>query len=205
MRIAHFATMSETKTAKTPTVRSVNLSGRTFDFVENVASRGENAGQPYLSLPHNAIDAAGFVSLAAAVGAGPLLAMAVKAFNKAIASATSEAYVQVKDATGKVTETRFDASVASRNITTAIAESVSAAKDELVEKLAALRAEQDAIYGAVLPDLQRGVTPKPDVINKLTTLKINIGQLEAKLVKKTRKPKEAAPAASPAAPAAPAK
>lgn len=195
--------MSETK--KTPTVRSVNLSGRTFDFVENVASRGENAGQPYLSIPHNTLDAAGFIALASAVGAQPLLAMAIKAFNKAIASATSEAYVQVKDAAGKVTETRFDASVAARNIPAAVAETVSAAKDELVEKLATLRAEQDAIYGAVLPDLQRGVTPKPDVINKLTNLKIQIGQLEAKLVKKTRKPKEAAPAPSPAAPTAPAK
>lgn len=193
--------MSETK--KTPTVRSVNLSGRTFDFVENVASRGENAGQPYLSIPHNALDAAGFIALASAVGAQPLLAMAIKAFNKAIASATSEAYVQVKDATGKVVETRFDASVAARNIPTAVAETVSAAKDELVEKLASLRAEQDTIYGNVLPDLQRGVTPKPDVINKLTNLKIQIGQLESKLVKKTRKPKEAAPAASPAAAAAP--
>lgn len=195
--------MSETK--KTPTVRSVNLSGRTFDFVENVASRGENVGQPYLSIPHNALDAAGFIALASAVGAQPLLAMAIKAFNKAIAAATAEAYVQVKDAAGKVVETRFDASVAARNIPVAVAETVSAAKDELVEKLAGLRAEQDAIYGAVLPDLQRGVTPKPEVINKLTNLKIQIGQLEAKLVKKTRKPKEAAPSASPAAPAAPAK
>jgi len=195
--------MSETK--KTPTVRSINLSGRTFDFVESVASRGENAGQPYLSLPHNAIDAAGFVSLAAAVGAGPLLAAAVKAFNKIIAAATAEAYVQVKDATGKVTETRFDASVASRNIVTAVAESVSAAKDELTEKLAGLRAEQEKVMDTVLPMLQAGKTPGPDVVNKLTNLKIQIGQIEAKLVKKTRKPKEAAPAASPAAPAAPAK
>jgi len=194
--------MSETK--KTPTVRSVNLSGRTFDFVENVASRGENVGQPYLSIPHNALDAAGFIALASAVGAQPLLAMAIKAFNTASAAATAEAYVQVKDAAGKVVETRFDASVAARNIPVAVAETVSAAKDELVEKLAGLRAEQDAIYGAVLPDLQRGVTPKPEVINKLTNLKIQIGQLEAKLVKKTRKPKEAAPSASPAAPAAPA-
>lgn len=186
---------------KTPTVRSVNLSGRTFDFVESVASRGENAGQPYLSLPHNAIDAAGFVSLAAAVGAEPLLAAAVKAFNKIIAAATSEAYVQVKDAEGKVVETRFDASVAARNIVTAVAESVSAAKDELTEKLATLRAEQDKIYETVLPMLQSGKTPTPDVVNKLTNLKIQIGQLEAKLVKKTRKPKEAAPAPAPAAPA----
>lgn len=192
--------MSE-KTTKTPTVRSINLSGRTFDFVESVASRGENAGQPYLSLPHNAIDAAGFVSLAAAVGAGPLLAAAVKAFNKIIAPATSEAYVQVKDSTGKVTETRFDASVASRNIVTAVAESVSAAKDELTEKLAGLRAEQEKIMDLVLPLLQSGKTPGPDVVNKLTNLKIQIGQIEAKLVKKTRKPKEAAQAASPAAPA----
>lgn len=186
---------------KTPTVRSVNLSGRTFDFVESVASRGENAGQPYLSLPHNAIDAAGFVSLAAAVGAEPLLAAAVKAFNKIIAAATSEAYVQVKDAEGKVVETRFDHSIAARNIVTAVAESVSAAKDELTEKLATLRAEQDKIYETVLPMLQSGKTPTPDVVNKLTNLKIQIGQLEAKLVKKTRKPKEAAPAPAPAAPA----
>lgn len=193
--------MSETKTAKTPTVRSINLSGRTFDFVEAVVSRGENAGQPYLSLPHNAIDAAGFVSLAAAVGAGPLLAAAVKAFNKIIAAATAEAYVQVKDPTGKVTETRFDASVASRNIVTAVAESVSAAKDALTEKLAGLRAEQEKVMDLVLPLLQSGKTPGPDVVNKLTNLKIQIGQIEAKLVKKTRKPKEAAPAASPAAPA----
>lgn len=190
---------------KTPTVRSINLSGRTFDFVESVASRGENAGQPYLSLPHNAIDAAGFVSLAAAVGAGPLLAAAVKAFNKIIAPATSEAYVQVKDAEGKVTETRFDASVASRNIVTAVAESVSAAKDELTEKLASLRAEQEKVMDLVLPLLQSGKTPGPDVVNKLTNLKIQIGQIEAKLVKKTRKPKESVPAPSPAAPAAAAK
>lgn len=186
---------------KTPTVRSINLSGRTFDFVESVASRGENAGSPYLALPHNAIDAAGFVSLAAAVGAGPLLAAAVKAFNKIIAAATSEAYVQVKDADGKVVETRFDASVAARNIVTAVAESVSAAKDELTEKLAGLRAEQEKVMDLVLPLLQSGKTPGPDVVNKLTQLKIQIGQIEAKLVKKTRKPKEAAPAASPVAPA----
>lgn len=186
---------------KTPTVRSVNLSGRTFDFVESVASRGENAGQPYLSLPHNAIDAAGFVALAAAVGAAPLLAMAVKAFNKAIATATTEAYTVVKDAEGKVVETRFDASVASRNVITAIAESVSAAKDELTEKLAGLRAEQEKVMDLVLPLLQSGKTPGPDVVNKLTNLKIQIGQIEAKLVKKARKPKEAAPAPAAAAPA----
>lgn len=190
---------------KTPTVRSISLSGRTFDFVESVASRGENAGSPYLALPHNAIDAAGFVALAAAVGAGPLLSAAVKAFNKIIAAATSEAYVQVKDADGKIVETRFDASVAARNIVTAVAESVSAAKDELTEKLAGLRAEQEKVMDFVLPLLQSGKTPGPDVVNKLTQLKIQIGQIEAKLVKKTRKPKEAAPAASPAAPAAPAK
>lgn len=191
--------MSE-KTTKTPTVRSINLSGRTFDFVESVASRGENAGQPYLSLPHNAIDAAGFVSLAAAVGAGPLLAAAVKAFNKIIAAGTSEAYVQVKDADGKITETRFDASVAARNIINAVAESVSAAKDELTEKLAGLRAEQEKVMDLVLPLLQSGKTPGPDVVNKLTNLKIQIGQVEAKLIKKVRRPKEA-PAPAPAAPA----
>lgn len=189
--------MSETK--KTPTVRSVNLSGRTFDFVEAVASRGEAAGSPYLSLPHNAIDAAGFVSLAAAVGAGPLLAAAVKAFNKIILSATTEAYTVVKDADGKVTETRFDASVAARNIISAVAESVSAAKDELTEKLAGLRAEQEKVMDLVLPLLQSGKTPGAEVVNKLTNLKIQIGQIEQKLQKKARKPKEA-----PAAPAAPA-
>lgn len=187
---------------KTPTVRSVNLAGRTFDFVEGVASRGENAGLPFLSLPHNALDAAGFVAFAAAVGAQPLLALAIKAVNKVISAATAEAYTQVKDADGKVVETRFDASVASKNIVSAIAESISAAKDELVDKLAALRAEQDTIYGTVLPLLQSGKTPAPDVINKLTNLKIQIGQIEAKLVKKARKPKEAAaPAPAPATPA----
>lgn len=185
---------------KTPTVRSVNLAGRTFDFVEGVASRGENAGLPFLSLPHNALDAAGFVAFAAAVGAQPLLALAIKAVNKVISAATAEAYTQVKDADGKVVETRFDASVASKNIVSAIAESISAAKDELVDKLAALRAEQDTIYGTVLPLLQSGKTPAPDVINKLTNLKIQIGQIEAKLVKKARKPKEAA-APAPATPA----
>lgn len=185
-------------TTKTATVRSVNLNGKTFDFVEGVSSRGENKGSLFLSLPVNSIDAAGFVNLASAVGAGPLLAAAVKTFNKLIADATAEAYTVVKDAAGNVTETRFDASVAGRNIITAVAESVSAVKEELVERLAGLRGEQEKIMDTVLPLLQSGKTPDMATINKLTNLKIQIGQIEAKLVKKARKPKEAAPAPAPA-------
>jgi len=184
---------------KTATVRSVNLNGKTFDFVEGVSSRGEAKGSCFLSLPVNSIDAAGFVALASAVGSGPLLAAAVKTFNKLIADATAEAYTVVKGPDGAVVDTKFDASVASRNIITAIAESVSAAKDELVEKLAGLRGEQEKVMDLVLPLLQSGKTPDTATINKLTTLKIQIGQIEGKLQKKARKPKEAAPA--PAAPA----
>lgn len=184
---------------KTATIRSVNLNGRTFDFVEGVSSRGESKGSCFLSLPVNSIDAAGFVNLASAVGSGPLLAAAVKTFNKLIADATADAYTVVKDAAGNVTETKFDASVAARNIISAIAESVSAAKDELVEKLASLRGEQETAMDLVLPLLQSGKAPDVATINKLATLKIQIGQIEAKLAKKkARKPKEAAPAPAPA-------
>jgi len=185
---------------KTQTVRSVNLNGRTFDFVEGVSSRGESKGSCFLSLPVNSIDAAGFVNLASAVGSGPLLAAAVKTFNKLIADATADAYTVVKGPDGTITDTKFDASVAARNIISAIAESVSAAKDELVEKLAQLRGDQEKVMDVVLPLLQSGKTPDTATINKLTTLKIQIGQIEGKLQKKARKPKEAAPAPA-AAPA----
>ena len=60
---------------------------------------------------------------------------------------------------------------------------------ELEAKLAELRAEQEKVMDPILITLQKGGQPSPADINRLTTLKVQIKQLELKLEKKVRKPK----------------
>lgn len=188
------STMAETKTV---TTRSVNLNGAVFDFVEGVSSRGEAKGQPFLKLSEKSFDAPALVRLFTAAGIGPAISLAVKAFNKTIADATADAYTETTAPDGKKSYA-FDASKAAKGIVDAIAGSISSAKEEIENQLADLRKQQEEVMDKVLPNLAKGIMPDGATVAKLSTLKIQIGQLEAKLVKKARKPKTDTSAPAPA-------
>lgn len=179
--------MSDT-TKKTPTKREVTVNGAKFSFAEAAASRGDSKGQPFLKLDPAEFDAPALLRLFTAAGVGPCIQGAVKWFNKTVADATAEAFTETTAADG-TKSFAFDASVAAKGIVDAIAASVSAAKDELEAKLAELRAEQEKVMDPILITLQKGGQPSPADINRLTTLKVQIKQLELKLEKKVRKPK----------------
>ena len=97
-----------------------------------------------------------------------------------------------KSPDGKYT---LDPAAAVKGILDAIAESIRTGNDEIKEKLAGYRAEQDELWAQVMK-LAAAKQPLPDsLVNKGLQLQVNIGQLEAKLVSKKRAPKAQATAA----------
>ena len=184
-----------TETPKTQTV-PIRLGPETFNLAVKLDNRSEDAKGPFLALDSKTVDVGILNRFIVAAGQGPLVAAAVKAFNKIIGPASKEAFVATeKD--GKV-DYQLDNAKASNIILTAIAESVSAAKDELEAKLAQAREVYEKFFGeSVMPLMAAGRVVPPEVVARMGTLRMEVETINKKLTGKTR-PKKADKAPAPA-------
>lgn len=180
-----------TETPKTQTV-AVRLGPETFNLAVRLDNRSDDKGA-FLALDPKTVDVGILNRFIVAAGQGPLVAAAVKAFNKIIGPASKEAFTETeKD--GKV-DYQLDNAKASNIILTAIAESVSAAKDELEAKLAQAREVYEKFFGeSVMPLMAAGRVVPPEVVARMGTLRMEVETINKKLTGKTR-PKKADKAA----------
>lgn len=180
-----------TETPKTQTV-AVRLGPETFNLAVRLDNRSDDKGA-FLALDPKTVDVGILNRFIVAAGQGPLVAAVVKAFNKIIGPASKEAFTETeKD--GKV-DYQLDNAKASNIILTAIAESVSAAKDELEAKLAQAREVYEKFFGeSVMPLMAAGRVVPPEVVARMGTLRMEVETINKKLTGKTR-PKKADKAA----------
>jgi len=178
---------------KTVVTREVNLAGSIIPFTEAISTRGE-VKAPFLKLNEKAFDAPSLLKLFTAAGLQASIAIAVKAFNRVIADATADAYTEVTGPNNEKSYS-FDASKAAKGIADAISGALVSGKEELENRLAEIHKQLDDVMAEVMPLLAKGQAPSPQVVMKLTNIRLEKGQIEAKLVKKARKPKVEAPAA----------
>lgn len=178
-------------------IQSVKLGSETFEFEVKLDNRSKEDKGAFLALPAKKADIALVNRFAVAAGQGPLVAAFVRAINKIVGPASKEAFNEVNTPDGK-TVWQFDASKASNVILGAIADSVSAAKDELEAKIAEARGAYEAFFDAsVVPLMASGRVVPAEIVNKMATLRTAVAVLEKKLAGKTR-PKKAAAAPAPA-------
>ncbi len=178
----------------TPTTHTVNVNGKPFSFVEKVIggnAKPELKGKPYLNLA--AADWPTLTSFVAAVGQQALTAAAVKSVNSIVADGTLDAFVKQGD------KYVLDPAAAAKGILDAIADSIRTGADEIKEKLAVLRGQQEELMKEVFTLTGKGQPIPSATVNRGLSLMAEVGQLESKLAKNKRTPK---PAAAPATPAA---
>lgn len=186
------------ETPKT-TTQSVRLNSETFTFDVKLDNRSKEDKGAFLALDPKKADIALVNRFAVAAGQGPLVAAFVKAINKIVGPASKDAFEEKVGADGNTTWV-FDTSKASNVILSAIAESVSAAKDELESRLADARKAYDEFFQAsIMPLMAGGKVVPGELVNRLAQLQAGVYSIEKKLAGKARKPKAAAaPAPAPA-------
>lgn len=175
-----------------PVIKTATVNGRPLSFEQGVQNRGDNKGKQVLVPRFKAgadPDMAELAEVVSVLGQKPLLHAFGKVVRGIAVDASVEANVQQPDGSYAIDLGKFATAV-----NEAVADLLTAKKDEMLEELKAVQNDLDGLVAKLLTDfVTKNLKVPEELTNKILQLQLKRASIEAKVNKKSRK---AAPAAA---------